>query len=179
MHYSLSAAPLLLCAGCSFHLKNQPTWDSSSTTDPSGQHGNHCSRICPSPAHQFGITKHSQWRANTHFMCIDVVEEWVNCYMQLLAFLPTAAWKANYLVFHISHFHCRSGRYLNHLSPFVCLWPTHATFWWDTQMFFPILMEAFERISTITEGQKSKLKPRVTKSPKPKFFHGRNNSYLH
>lgn len=49
-------------------------------------------------------------------------------------------------------------------------------------MFFPILMEAFERISTITKGQKSKLKPRVTKSPKLKFFHGRNIytiSYLH
>lgn len=40
-------------------------------------------------------------------------------------------------------------------------------------------MEAFGRISTITKGQKSKLKPRVTKSLKPKFFCGRNNSYLH
>lgn len=58
------------------------------------------------------------------FMCIHMAEAEVNGYMSILASCSSQfASQANQ---NISHFHCRSDRYINHPSPFICLWPTQS-----------------------------------------------------
>lgn len=169
MHYLLSATPLLVCAGSHTSKINLLTQYRSQWPAWKPQFQNFSFHDAPVWCHhtvsgeQTHISRSSTWQKQ---------ELTATCKYWLLA---CCTWKANYLVFHICHFHCRSDRYLNHLpvtNPVLINFLTRYSDVFFSQYWF-------KRISTIAKGQKSKFKPRVTKSPKPKFFCARNNSDLH